>query len=713
MKKYLIRNLDCAMCAAKIETALNKTPGVNRAILDFSTQTLHLDATDTQRAIQAAKKIDPAVEIVPVSLSHSETRETDFNAKNKLTQLAVAGVLFVIVLLMEYGSILQVPENIYKATALLTYLFAGRTVFLSAFRTISNKQFFDENTLMVIATAGALAIGAFSEAVGVMIFYMAGEFLQNLAVNRSRGSIRALLAQKPDHASLQTDDGIKHVPPETVGPGEYIIVKPGEKIPLDGKVISGASQVDTSVLTGESVPKAIGPDDEVLAGEINMTGAITVEVTRPYDQSSIARMLELVENASARKAGTENFITVFARYYTPAIVIAAACIAFIPPLFIPGAFFRDWIYRALVLLVISCPCALVISIPLGYFGGIGRASASGILVKGSNYIDALAGLKTVVFDKTGTLTEGVFEVKDVVAENGYSPAQILEFAAIAEQNSNHPIARSIISAFEKKNKLPGSTGTDSHEEISGAGVKTVIDGTYLIVGSQRLLKQEGIAAGIYPVEGTVVHVAVNKQYAGYILIGDRIKPDARKAISALRKNGVEKVMMLTGDNQKAADHLASQLDIDDYYSDLLPEDKVSIFEQIQAEQGKNGKIAFVGDGINDAPVIARADVGVAMGALGSDAAIETADVVLMSDSPSRMAQAVAIGKKTRTIVWQNIFLALFIKAVVIAFGILGLATMWAAVFADVGTALLAVVNSTRALKRRKRPGKDANIHRGL
>ncbi len=703
MEKYRVKNLDCAHCAIKIETAVKKVPGVHWASLDFATLTLHIDAEDTREAIKAVHETDPNIELKSVAaVSGSLPDSNTFNPKSKLIELSLAAVMFAIILFFDYGVHVRLPEMLFMALAMGTYLFSGWNVLASAVRTVRKKAFFDENVLMVIATVGAMAIGAFSEAVGVMLFYKAGEFFQELAVNRSRGSIRALLAEKPGYANLQTESGLRQVPPEAVRVGEVIVVKPGEKMPLDGRVLTGSSQVDPSVLTGESVPKTIRTGDCVMAGEVNMTGAVMVEVTRPYAESSIARMLEMVENASARKTATENFITVFARYYTPAMVAAAACIAFIPPLFIAEAAFSTWIYRALVLLVISCPCALVISIPLGYFGGIGRASGNGILVKGSNYLDALAGVKTVVFDKTGTLTEGVFKVKDVIARNGYSADRILEFAAMAEQHSNHPIARSILDAYIGSGNTMPAVAVDDHAEISGAGVKTQVNGTQIIVGNDRLMIQEQIDFDECPIEGTVAHVAVNGTYAGYVVIGDRIRKDSVEAIAALRRNGVKRIIMLTGDNQCAADSIAAQLDLDEYHAGLLPEDKVRIFEQLQEKYGQNGRIAFVGDGINDAPVIARADVGVAMGVLGSDAAIETADVVLMTDSPAKMAEAVAIGKYTRMIVWQNIFLALSIKAVVIVLGTMGLASMWAAVFADVGTALMAVVNSTRALKSRIR-----------
>jgi Cd2+/Zn2+-exporting ATPase len=553
---------------------------------------------------------------------------------------------------------------------------------------------------MVIATAGALAIHAYSEAVGVMIFFKIGELLQDLAVSRSRRSIRALLAAKPDRAVMKTPDGYQEVSPESVGVGDLILIKPGERVPLDGKILTGNSQLDSSVLTGEFMPVTAKPGDTVLAGQINKSGALTVQVSRPFSESSISKVMDLVENATARKAKTEKFITTFARYYTPAVVLIAAGIAFIPPITF-GASFQTWIYRALVLLVISCPCALVVSIPLGYFGGIGKASRRGILVKGSNFIDALAAVKTVVFDKTGTLTRGVFKVKKVVNLNGFSKDQLLEFAAAAELQSNHPIAISINKAFNQNGRELNSSMVADHTEIPGQGVRARYGDHFIMVGNDNLLHSESIDHSICEFDDTVAHIVVDGNYAGYITIGDEIKPDAEKALKLLRQEGVEHVAMLTGDNTRAADTVANRLGINNFYADLLPEDKVRIFEKLIKQSKGDGKTAFVGDGINDAPVLARADVGVAMGALGSDAAVETADVVLMNDSPMKMTEAVSIAKQTRRIVWQNIILAFAVKGIFILFGVIGMATMWEAVFADMGTALLAVANSTRIIGKNR------------
>jgi Cd2+/Zn2+-exporting ATPase len=705
MKIFDVKNLDCASCAAKIENGLKRVEGVDDAVIDFASLTLHVRARDIDRIVEEVRKIEPEVEILPKSergSTHEQDEESgEINFKKEFSILIVATALFTLQLFFEdwlhreHFSVLEI------AIVISAYLMAGWNVLLGAFKTIRKGTLFDENVLMVIATVGALAIHAYSEAIGVMIFFKIGELLQNLAVSRSRRSIRALLAIKPDKAVIKTSDGYREVRPESVVVGDQILIKPGEKIPLDGKILSGNSQLDSSALTGEFVPVSANPGDTVLAGQINKSGALTVRVSRPFNESSISKIMDLVENATARKAKTEKFITIFARYYTPAVVLIAACIAFIPP-FTTGASFQTWIYRALVLLVISCPCALVISIPLGYFGGIGRASRRGILVKGSNFIDALAAVKMVVFDKTGTLTRGVFKVKEVFNLNGFSRDQLLEFAAAAELHSNHPIAISISNAFNKNGRELKTSMVSDHTEISGQGVKARYGDHAIMVGNDNLLHLQSIDHPKCEFDDTVAHLAVDGNYAGYITIGDEIKPDADNALKALKKQGVEHVAMLTGDNRCAAEAVVNRLPIDSFYADLLPEDKVSIFEKLKMQSRNKGKIAFVGDGVNDAPVLARADVGVAMGALGSDAAVETADVVLMNDSPMKMAEAISIAKQTRRIIWQNIILAFAVKGIFILFGAMGWATIWEAVFADMGTALIAVANSTRIIGKTNR-----------
>jgi Zn2+/Cd2+-exporting ATPase len=503
------------------------------------------------------------------------------------------------------------------------------------------------------------------------------------------------LEVRPDKANLIIDGVIRQVDPEKVEVGKTIIIKPGEKVPLDGEILSGNSQVDTSALTGESVPRTVRKGDTVLAGAINQTGSLTVRVTKLFAESSITKILDLVENASSKKAPTEKFITRFARYYTPVVVFLSLAVAILPPLLISVTSSQLWVYRALVLLVISCPCGLVISIPLGYFGGVGGAAKRGILVKGSTFLDALTDVKTVIFDKTGTLTEGVFQVTQVSPYNGYGEKELLTIAASAESQSNHPVARSIIEAYD--GAITESDVTD-YEEISGHGISAKVRGMSVLAGNDRLLHRENIEHDTCNVEGTVVHLAIDKKYAGYILIADRIKEDAAIAIAQLKKAGVTETVMLTGDNRVVARNVADKLGLDTYKAELLPENKVEAIEQYLHKSGKKSKVAFVGDGINDAPVIARADVGIAMGAFGSDAAIETADVVLMTDAPSKVAEAIAIARKTHSIVWQNIILAMVVKGLFILLGAIGIATLWEAVFADVGVALLAILNASRVLR---------------
>ncbi len=699
-EKFHIRNLDCANCAAKLERGLNQIDGIQEASIDFANLVLHVKAIDIDRVIAGAGQIDADIELIPqkrFSETLKDAPHSSYRPQKEMILLAAASALFVLELAIEQRFDGRSDFVIELPIVLTAYLLAGWNVLKGALKTFRNGIFFDENVLMVIATAGAITIQAYSEAVAVMIFYKIGELLQEMAVSHSRRSIRALLSARPDKALVKTKSGWVALSPEEVVSGSEIQIKPGEKIPLDGKIIKGSSQIDTSPLSGEFKPRRVSVGDSIMAGQINQTGLITAQVTRPFLESSIAKVMDLVENAAARKANTEKFITTFARYYTPAVVLIASGIALIPPLCFSGAF-EDWIYRALVILVISCPCALVVSIPLGYFGGIGRASASGILVKGSNYIDALAETKTVVFDKTGTLTRGVFKVKSIETFNGYSQKELLEFSAAAEHHSSHPIAASIAEAFEAAGGKLIPEQITHHMEISGEGVSAKYQGKAILVGNDHLLHRKEIDHSRCDFDTTVVHVAVDGKYAGHLMIGDQIKDDAQTAVKALRQEGIERIIMLTGDNRCAAEAVANHLQLDDFQAELLPEEKVSRFEEISSKFRKKGKIAFVGDGINDAPTIARADVGVAMGALGADAAIETADVVLMTESPAKMAQAVSIAKRTRTIVWQNIALAFFIKIFFILLGAMGLASMWFAVFADMGTALLAVFNSTRILR---------------
>jgi Zn2+/Cd2+-exporting ATPase len=626
---------------------------------------------------------------------HNHDHGGEFNLKNEILPLVAILSLYAPGVLFEnqlHNTFYSIGEYLLFIPA---YLLSGWSVLKTAGRNILRGRVFDETFLMTVATLGAIAIHKLPEAVGVMLFYKIGELFQDIAVSRSRNSIKALLEVRPDYANIQIEGELKKVSPETVNIGDIIVVKPGEKIPLDGEIIDGNSQVDTSALTGESVPRTVRLGETVLAGMINKMGVLTIRVTKLFDESSIAKILDLVQNAKSKKAETEKFITKFARYYTPIVVFTSLAVAILPPLLISGASSSEWVYRALILLVISCPCGLVISIPLGYFGGVGGAAKRGILVKGSTFLDTLNAVNTVVFDKTGTLTEGVFKVEKIVPQNGCDELQLLQLAAQVESHSNHPIAQSIRKAYG--GKIDDSKVKD-YEEIAGYGIRAKVDNRVVIAGSDRLLHKENIAHDHCQLEGTVIHLAVDNIYAGYIIIADELKEDARHAIQALKRMGVEKTVMLTGDNQAIASRIAQQLDIDTYEAELLPEEKVNAIEKLLSAAGKHGKVAFVGDGINDAPVIARADVGIAMGGLGSDAAIETADIVIMTDAPSKVAEAIQIAKKTRIIVWQNIGFALAIKGVFIGLGVFGIATMWEAVFADVGVALLAILNATRAMK---------------
>ncbi|MBU1679639.1 MAG: cadmium-translocating P-type ATPase [Bacteroidetes bacterium] len=694
MKKYQLKNMDCASCAIKIEEGLSKLEGVKFVNVNFANSTMTIDTDNIEMIKSKIKELEPEVEV------HNLGTNRDFVSKSELAEnkwailKTISALTLVIIGLIFEREIHNTPYHFAEYLIFVTaYLISGWNVISKAFKNIIRGKVFDENFLMTIATLGAFAIDEMPEAVAVMLFYVVGELFQDIAVNRSRKSIKSLLEIKPDYANLKSNGEVKKVSPEEVLIGEEIIVKAGEKVPLDGKIIEGNSFLDTSALTGESVPRKVNINDDVLAGMINQSGLLTIKVTRTFGESSISKILELVENATSKKAATEKFITTFARYYTPVVVFGALLLAVLPPLLFSGQLFSDWIYRALVVLVISCPCALVISIPLGYFGGIGGASKKGILVKGSNFLDALTQVKTVVFDKTGTLTKGEFKVSEIVTSNGFSEEQLIDYAAHAEANSNHPIAKSILEAY--KSEIDNSRINDV-SEISGHGIKVNIDGKLIFAGNDKLLHKENIDHKECNVKGTVVHIVVDGKYAGYITISDSLKDDSISAIRSLKDKGINTIM-LTGDNKSAAEIFAKKLGINKYYYELLPENKVEHIEKLLSSDSKN-KVAFVGDGINDAPVLARADVGIAMGALGSDAAIETADVVLMTDSPSKVAEAIDIAKKTRKIVWQNILFALGVKSIFIILGIFGIATMWEAVFGDMGVAVLAILNATRVLK---------------
>ncbi|PSO94371.1 MAG: cadmium-translocating P-type ATPase [Cyanobacteria bacterium QS_9_48_30] len=618
----------------------------------------------------------------------------EFNLKKEVAPLVVTIILFTSGLIFK-EQLHALPYSFGEYLFFIpAYLISGWSVLSSAGRNILRGKVFDENFLMTIATIGAFAIHQLPEAVAVMLFYQVGEIFQDLAVSRSRQSITSLLEVRPDYANLKVNDTVKQVSPEEVEIGNIILAKVGEKIPIDGEVIEGSSQLDTSALTGEPVPRTAKWGDTVLAGMINQTGSLTVRVTKPFRESSISKILELVENASSKKAQTEKFITQFASYYTPIVVAISLVVAILPPLLIPGATSSEWVYRALVLLVISCPCGLVISIPLGYFGGVGGASRRGILVKGSTYIDALNAVKTVVFDKTGTLTLGEFKVRQIVPKKGFTQEKLLQIAATAESQSNHPVARSIQAAYGKE--IDTSLVSD-YQEIAGHGISAQVNGQTVLAGNDRLLHRENIEHDLCETEGTAVHLVVDNRHAGYIVVADALKEDSAAAIKSLQELGIERTIMLTGDNQAAADRMSRQLGLDSYRADLLPEDKVEAIKQLIRKAGKQDKVAYVGDGINDSPVIARADVGVAMGGLGSDAAIETADVVIITDAPSKVAEAIQTAKNTRRIVWQNITFALAVKGVFVFLAVVGIASIWQAVFADMGVALIAILNATRAL----------------
>ena len=574
-----------------------------------------------------------------------------------------------------------------------SYLLAGGDVLYKAVRNLLHGRVFDENFLMMIATIGAFCITKYTEAVAVMLFYQVGELFQNYAVNKSRQSIAELMNIRPDYANVQRAGELIKVDPQEVAIGEIIVVKAGEKVPLDGEVLEGRSAVDTSALTGEAVPRDVAPGEEILSGCINLNGLLTIKVTKGFEESTVSKILDLVENASTKKSQSENFITKFARVYTPLVVVIALALAVIPTLVLPGAVFTDWLYRALTFLVVSCPCALVISIPLSFFGGIGGASRHGVLIKGSNYLEALAKTEIMIFDKTGTLTEGVFEVQEI-HPSAAAPAELLEIAAYAEHYSTHPIALSLRRAYPQEidpQRLSEVT------EIPGEGVKAQLDGRAVAVGNHKLMAELGLTCADSEALGTTVHVAVNGTYAGYLVIADKLKADAAAAISSLKASHIKQIVMLTGDSAAAGAKIAQQLQLDEVYAELLPTDKVAKVEELLQQKSEKGKLTFVGDGINDAPVLARADIGIAMGGMGSDAAIEAADIVIMTDEPSKIVGAMKISQKTLHIVYQNIAFALLVKAAVLVLAAGGLADMWEAIFADVGVSIIAILNAFRAL----------------
>ena len=706
-----IEGLDCPNCAAKVERKINTLEGIKEATVDFLGKKIvvladEISENELVELIQTeVDKIEDGVKVfIPkVQAGESSSEEEDTGKIKK--KLLIGGVLFVLGIFVP--KTLFIPK---LAVFLVSYLVIGGDVLLSAFKNILNGQVFDENFLMAIATIGAFVIGEYPEGVAVMLFYQLGELLQGIAVNNSRKSIVSLMDIRPDYANIKVGEGIKKVSPEEIKVGEIIVVKPGEKVPLDGKIVKGASTFDTSALTGESLPREAKAGDDVLSGFINKNGLIEIQVAKVFSESTVSKILYLMENAGSKKSKTENFITKFARYYTPAVVITALIVAIIPPLLIQGATFSDWIYRALIFLVVSCPCALVISIPLGFFGGIGGASRHGILIKGTNYLEVLNDLESVVMDKTGTLTKGIFKVTEVNAENNIkinnfennktelTKPLLLKYAAHIEKFSNHPIAQSIVAEYENSASKVDENVVKDFEEISGFGIKVNINNHQFLAGNSKLMDLENITFDKKENLGTAIYLAADGKYIGNILISDEVKEDSARAIKGMKENGVKEIVMLTGDNEAIGKNIAEKLGIDKVFTELLPNEKVEKLEEIYKTKSEKGKVAFVGDGINDAPVLARADLGIAMGGAGSDAAIEAADVVIMNDEPSKIVTAIKIAKKTKEIVWQNITIAFAIKIVVMALGLFGDATMWEAVFADVGVALLAVLNATRVLR---------------
>lgn len=639
----------------------------------------------------------------------------DGHSRASLLEIVVALALFALGMAIKTWGTFAGAAVVWKAVLIVSYITAGWRVLRDAVRGIAGGRLFDENSLMALASLGAMAIGEMPEAVGVMAFFSIGEYLQHMAVERSRGSIRALMDIRPEYANALRDGKTQRIAPEDVLPGESILVSPGERVPLDGLITSGESFMDTSALTGESMPRAMGPGDEALAGMVNTSGAIILKVLRPYAQSAVARVLQLVEEASSRKAHTERFITRFSRYYTPAVVALAAAVAIVPPVFVSGQAFAVWLHRALVLLVISCPCALVISIPLGYFAGIGGASRRGVLVKGANFLEALTRVDTVVFDKTGTLTAGSFRVVEVQGENGVTEHEVLRLAAHAGARSSHPVSTSIRESYcdnGRQGRMIDESAITAVDEVSGMGVRATVAGERVMAGNDRLLHLENVPHDVCVTDGTVVNVAKDGVLAGRIRMADQVKPGASDGVRRLRHAGVDRIVMLTGDVSHVAQQVACEVGIDEYRADLLPEQKVEALEAIMNERAgpelghelgrrKMGAVAFVGDGINDAPALMRADVGIAMGGLGSDAAIEAADVVIMDDNPARIADAIEIARRTHRVVVENIVFSLAVKAAVLALGAMGIASMWSAVFADVGVALIAVLNAMRAYGGRR------------
>lgn len=690
-----LKNIDCASCAGKIESEVKKVDGVLNSSINFVSSKLEveIDKSKNDEIIidnikNKIKKVEPNINIVEDNKVDIEIDKEEKYKRCQMGSLIVGSIIFFLAMMLNLS-----PREEF-ILFLVSYILLGGDVVIKAISNIFKGNIFDENFLMSVATIGAFTIKQYSEGVAVMLFYKIGENFQSYAVNKSRKSISSLMDIRPDYANLKTNNETIRVSPQDVKINDIIIVKAGEKIPLDGEVIKGKSMLNTSALTGESVPVKVEEGSNVLSGSINNNGVLEIKVSKIFEESTVSKILDLVENASSNKAETENFITKFAKYYTPVVVIIALGLAIIPPLLLKNNLWSDWIYRSLVFLVVSCPCALVISIPLGFFSGIGTSSKNGLLIKGSNYLESLSKVETVVFDKTGTLTKGVFKVTKINNVD-VSKEELLEYAAYAEYYSNHPIGISIVKAYGKeinKNIIK------DYNEISGHGLSVTINNRKILAGNAKLMNKEKIKYNEKIETGTVVHIALDSKYCGYIIISDEIKEDSKKAIKGLRKLGIKKLVMLTGDSKEVAKNVATELNLDEVESELLPDEKVKKVEKLYEEKSVKGALVFVGDGINDAPVLVVADVGVAMGGLGSDAAIEAADVVIMNDEPSKLIDGINIAKRTEKIVWQNIILALFVKFIVLFLGAIGFANMWQAVFADVGVTLIAVINSIRIME---------------
>ena len=712
--EWLLVGIDCANCATKIENGVSEIDGVINSNVNYMTQTLSFDlvAENDAKTLSSVKTkikklepdITPLVKATGQEVGEDRSLQTEKagqkqnhkRPENWGIKLTI-GRLILAVSVLLLASFAPITPSLSFGLFVVAYLVAGYDVIWRAVRNIFNGQVFDENFLMTIATLAAFYVQEYPEAVAVMLFYQVGEVFQDVAVNKSRRSIADLMDIRPDYANIKLADGsTRQVSPESIKVGDTILVRPGEKVPLDGKVVVGSSAMDTSALTGESMPRSVKEGDDVLSGFINKSGLLEVVVEKPFSESTVTKILELVENASSRKAPTEQFITKFARYYTPIVVILAVLLAVLLPVIIPGMTFNDGVYRAAIFLVISCPCALVVSIPVGFFGGIGASSRKGILVKGGNFLEGLNDVKYVIMDKTGTLTKGKFEITDIQSTPEFNNEELLELAAYAETHSSHPIA---VSIKEHYGKEIDERRIDEYNDLSGHGVQAVVDGKEILAGNAKLMAKYGIPFKEVEEVGTVVYLAIEGAYAGYLLIADTIKEDAAEGIALMKEKGVEHIIMLTGDSKAVAEAVGSKLGIDEIYSELLPQDKVEKMEEIMAHKNKKEKVAFVGDGINDTPVLARSDIGIAMGGLGSDAAIEAADIVIMDDKPSKIGTAMQVAKDTRQIVWQNIILALAIKGVFLVLGAFGVASMWEAVFADVGVTVVAVLNAMRVLRK--------------